>query len=59
MTERMKRVEREPDYYDCGNCYGNGCLACGYEGRVESQQHREEREDYEDRKADAIRKGEW
>jgi hypothetical protein len=51
--------EREPDYYDCGNCYGNGCFCCGYTGRVESARHREDREDYEDRKADAIRKGEW
>lgn len=52
-------AEREPDYYDCWNCYGNGCAACSGKGRVESQRHREDREDYEDRKADAIRKGEW
>ncbi len=50
---------REPDYYDCGFCYGNGCFSCGFTGRIESETHREEREDYLDRKADAIRKGEW
>jgi hypothetical protein len=22
------REEREPDYYDCANCYGNGCYQC-------------------------------
>ena len=49
----------EPDYWECANCYGNGCTGCNFRGRVESQRHREEREDYEDRKADAIRKGEW
>lgn len=51
--------ESEPDYYDCGFCYGNGCLSCSFTGRIESETHREAREDYLDRKADAIRKGEW
>lgn len=44
---------------DCGNCYGNGCLSCNNRGWVESDEGREEREDAEDRRADAIRKGEW
>lgn len=52
-------MEKEPDYYDCGNCYGNGCLSCGQTGRMESLTHKEEREQYEDDKADAIRKGEY
>jgi hypothetical protein len=55
----LAETEDEPDFYDCGNCYGNGCSSCHHTGRIESQSHRERREDYLDRKADAIRKGEW
>lgn len=40
-------------------CYGMGCFACGNRGWFESDEGREEREDAEDRRADAIRKGEW
>ena len=58
VSEEMRGLA-EPDFYDCDFCYGNGCLSCGMTGRVESASHRESREEYEDRKADAIRKGEW
>ena len=44
---------------DCGNCYGNGCLTCGMRGWIETEEGRDSREDAEDRRADAIRKGEW
>ena len=44
---------------DCGNCYGNGCASCSNRGWIESDEGREEREDAEDRRADAIRKGEY
>ena len=44
---------------DCGNCYGNGCGFCSNRGWIESEEGREEREDAEERRADAIRKGEW
>jgi hypothetical protein len=44
---------------DCGTCYGNGCSGCDNRGWIESSEGREEREDAEERRADAIRKGEW
>ena len=44
---------------DCGNCYGNGCLSCGMRGWIETEEGRDSRQDAEDRRADAIRKGEW
>ncbi len=43
---------------ECGNCYGNGCGSCGYRGWNETEEGRAEREDEEDRRADARRKGE-
>lgn len=42
----------------CSNCYEQGCCACGYRGWNESDEGREEREEHEDRRADARRKGE-
>lgn len=44
---------------DCGNCYGNGCSSCAGRGWIETEEGRESREDAEERRADAIRKGEW
>lgn len=52
-------TDHEPDFYECDNCYGNGCYVCGNTGRIESLQRCERREEYEDWKADAKRKGEW
>ncbi len=43
---------------ECGWCYGNGCASCGNRGWHESAEGRAEREDEEDRRADAQRKGE-
>lgn len=43
---------------DCGRCYGNGCSDCANRGWHETDEGREEREDEEDRRADARRKGE-
>lgn len=52
---------RVPDHHkvECGNCYGHGCRCCMNRGWHESEEGRAEREDAEDRRADAIRKGEW
>jgi hypothetical protein len=36
------------EWIDCDNCYGNGCIACGNRGRVESDEAREAREEHED-----------
>ena len=35
-------------FADCGNCYGNGCIACGNSGQVETAEAREDREAFED-----------
>ena len=52
---------RIPDQYreEHSACYGVGCFACSNRGWFESEEGRESREDYEGRKADAQRKGEW
>lgn len=44
---------------DCGSCYGNGCTSCNGRGWHETSDGMEDREEAEDRRADAIRKGEW
>lgn len=46
---------RDRHKVDCPNCYGNGCAMCSHRGWFETQEGREEREDAEDDRADAVR----
>jgi hypothetical protein len=54
MGEVVRMVEAA-HVVDCGRCYGNGCLSCGYRGTVETDAGREAREEAEDRRADERR----
>lgn len=50
---------RDEHKIECDRCYGNGCAGCEHRGWFESADGREEREQAEDDRADAMRKGEW
>lgn len=54
-VEEAVRLVSPAHRVDCGNCYGNGCLACGNRGWVETDAGREAREEAEDRRADERR----
>lgn len=45
-------IERWADH---STCYGQGCMGCGFTGRVETAEGREAREEAEDRRADERR----